>query len=311
MNIFLFVDFAEQLGEDFTVSAFLESLFSSVFFYAAIIFILFLLIFLFFFLIKPAVSEENPERLYKKYLKLKEDMSKIDDLFLMREISYQDYVYAQFNNANEYEKTIIALSQHPEYKGRLKTDSIMHSRERDQEEKNLYKTGYLLKRKIDLLCEILAPQAKYYTKDELRQGVLDQGYGINIADGVVEKLADDGASFGSEGKQRKKKTNKLFSKLVGDNKLPKKNNNINKKVDSSINKNKPTKKSSAPVAQGFVKNFNNNEEKVPISNIKFNNKDNVADKKVHISKFKFIDNKQNEDGRFFSTVFKKKKKIDK
>lgn len=187
-------------------TSFFSGLFSSGYIYiiGVFLFLLFLVILTFFIL--PFIKK-NPLKYYKRYLEIREEMGKIDELYNQKKITFPDYSYAQFNYAKEYETLVVFLSKFPEYKQRLQSYKL------DGPEVNIKKNTSEEKRdqirlnQINFLTDLLLPKAKYYREEEVEQAILDEGFSKEVSYLVVNKLKRQGLEFGSE---KLEKTNKVI-----------------------------------------------------------------------------------------------------
>jgi hypothetical protein len=282
LNIF----YGEQLVNSSGMTSFFDSIFSSVFFYFLIILGIFLIFFLYLFLIKPILFKKNPDKIFKRYLLLREDMQRIDELFIRKQINFEDYVFAQFNNAKEYEQIIFVLSKFPEYKSKVKSYTIAYSKEQEQEEKKYSEEDRLFLKNVNWLYETLYPHTKYYTKDEIRQGILDEGYDVKIANTVLSKFEKDQVSFSTEIYYPQKKAATFINKLFGYHEHP-----IQIKPD-----------------QENVPNKYDSEERIDLSRFGQKQKNVFDEERLDIKKVKFVEEKEKERRlNLLSKIFQKKK----
>lgn len=278
--------YGEQLLEKSGLTGFFDGIFSSVIFYFGLILAIFLLIFLYIFIIKPLMFKKNPEKIYKRYLLLRNEMERIDDLFAKKQINFEDYVFAQFNNAKEYEQIIIVLSKYPEYKSKIKSYTIAYSKNQKEEEKKYSKEDLVFIKNVNWLYEILYPKVKYYTKEEVLQGILDEGYSQKIANTVVSKFIRDGVTFSSQIYYPVKKTSLFINKLFGYHKAEEKTEDLKdiNKTTSSI------------------------DDKIDISLLGKKEKHVFDEEKLDFNKFKFVEEKEKQKRRnLLSKIFEKKK----
>ncbi len=301
------VYFGEQLLEKTAeFSLFIKSISSSAFFYFLLVFLIFFFICLYLFVIKPLFFKQSPEKAYKKYLYLREEMEKIDALYLQRDINFEDYVFAQFNYAKEYEQVIVLLSKYPEYKSKIKSYKIAHVKKQEEEEQKLSKEEVFFRRNVNLLYNVLKPYTKYYSEEEIRQGVLDEGYDNKIADAIVSLFKKENIVFGSEVIKKENKFVNLINKLFGSKKqdVPEKQD---KEPELVVIKEQPTPEPVVKKQSQTRFSLDSTEDKIDINSLTKNQKQNFFEENnIDINSFKFVDQKENKS--FFSKIFKKKKK---
>lgn len=213
-------------------TGFFSGLFSSGYIYiiGVFLFLLFLVILTFFIL--PFIKK-NPLKYYKRYLEIREEMGKIDELYNQKKITFPDYSYAQFNYAKEYEALVVFLSKFPEYKQRLQSYKL------DGPEVNIKKNTSEEKRdqirlnQINFLTDLLLPKAKYYKEEEVEQAILDEGFSKEVSYFVVNKLKRQGVEFGSEKLEKTNKVIDLVNKIfpTKDPDLQKTPNQTNEYID--------------------------------------------------------------------------------
>lgn len=301
----------EDLLENADLISFFESISSSILFYFLLIFGIFLVIVLFVFVIKPLLFKQNPEQIYQKYKRLREDMERIDILYRQNKIGFEDYVFAQFNNAKEYEQVILLLSKYPEYQSKIKNYKIEYTKQKEVKESKLSKEELMLMKKVSLLYNVLSPFVKYYTKNELIQGVLDEGYNLKVANALVNRFSQNNLIFAAEHRKRESKTAKVINKMFGVKeqeeviekpvkKIPDVQEKQPKTIEETYVKEKPTP------YKGY-KDFDSLEESIDISSLNQKEKPNVFEEKTDVKSFKFIDNVEKRQS-FFSRLFKKKPK---
>ena len=89
------------------------------------------------FLIIPKINK-TPKKYYQRYLIVRKELDKIDELYARRKLSFENYAFTQFHYAKEYEHLIEYLSQFPEYKDKLKSYKLNYLRTQEQPE-NIYR----------------------------------------------------------------------------------------------------------------------------------------------------------------------------
>ena len=183
-------------GESLVGNSIKQSLFKSIpnnslifFIYIFGLLILFLLIF---YLIIP-LFKRSPAALYKEYLYVKEEMNKIDKAYSEKKIMFDDYVYAQFNYAKEFQRLIQLLSKYPEYKSKLKgyhlqvapIKNVVVNKTNDEN----------LEKKIEFLYNLLLPKVKYYSEKEIQMAIIDEGYSTKVASKVIKRFRISNVEF--------------------------------------------------------------------------------------------------------------------
>lgn len=213
--------------------SFFDGLFSSNYVYIIGAFIFFYILFLLFFFIIP-LFKKNPLRYYKRYLEIRTEIQKIDDLYNKRKINFEDYSYAQFNYAKEYENIVTFLSKYPEYKERLESyrlegpevESTKDSFEEKQQQKKINQINYL--------TNLLLPKAKYYREQEVEQAILDEGFTKEISVGVINKLEKQGVVFGSETREKTNRLVNLVNKIMPTKEITETSNMQNRSNENTI-----------------------------------------------------------------------------
>jgi hypothetical protein len=287
--------YGEQLLEKSGAVGFLDGMFTSVVFFIILIFGIFGIIFVYLFLIKPLVFKKNPEKIYNQYLLLRDEMEKIDTLYVKNQINFEDYVFAQFNNAKEYEQIIFLLSKFPQYKSKIKSYTIAYTKNQKEEETNS-KEDIIFIKNVNWLYEILYPHTKYYTQDEIYQGILDQGYNQEIAQTVISKYLKDGVSFSSQIYYPEKKTAKFINKLFGYHTPTEENSSHTEKNINMKNDSEKTVSNISP------------DDKIDISLLNNKQKTFFDEDSEDIQKFKFVEEKEKERRKsLLSKIFNKKK----
>lgn len=212
-RVILDIYFGQQIAENAVVHSWVE-IFNEASTYIYIGIILFLLIFLLSFLLPKLFK--SPKSYFKRYKQVREEMHKIDELYSTKKLSFEEYSFAQFHYAKEYEKIVKYLSQFPQYSSQLQSYKIKEaeSREKEYQKRNVDKS---VLNDADFLFDLLRPYGKYYTKDEIRQVILDEGFNIDIANLVLEKLERVHINFGSETKMDESKLVSILNSLLAKN----------------------------------------------------------------------------------------------
>lgn len=126
-------------------------------------------------------------------------MKKIDELFSKKKLLYKEYLSLQLVNAQEYYKLIKILSEHPDYKDKLKPYKLKEVIpqplfERKEKTKPLSKQE-LSTKQINKLCDFLKPLSKKYTKKDIYETLGSEGFDQNIIESVLKKLETQGFIF--------------------------------------------------------------------------------------------------------------------
>lgn len=209
-------------------TSFFSSLFSSAYVYIIGVFLFFLFLVILTFFILPLIKK-NPLKYYKRYLEIRKEMGKIDELYNQKKISFPDYSYAQFNYAKEYENIILFLSKFPEYKQRLQSYQLKGPEVETKIDSFEEKRDQIRINQINFLTNLLFPKAKYYTEEEIEQAILDEGFSKDVSYLVVNKLRRQGVEFGSEKIEKTNKVVDLVNKI-----FPTKEPNIEANANESI-----------------------------------------------------------------------------
>jgi len=215
-DIFLGVYFGEKLAEGIPNYSLFEifSQTSILYILAFIIFVYF--IFIGFFFIYPSFHK-NPKTYFKRYNEIRENLMAIDDLYSKKKLSFEEYSFAQFNYAKEYEHIIVFLSKFPEYKSQLQSYKIKESENREKEISNLNKAEQQKIYSANFLCDLLKPHKRYYTRKEIEQSIIDEGFTKEIAKLVLIKLDDHGTDYGEETKLEQSKIVNIINALLAKN----------------------------------------------------------------------------------------------
>ena len=206
-------------GESLVGDTVKQSLFKSIsnnslmlFVYILGLLILFLVIF---YLIIP-LFKRSPASLYKEYLYVKDEMNKIDKKYSEKKIMFDDYVYAQFNYAKEFQRLIQLLSKYPEYKSKLKSYHLQATPIKNVVNKKTKDEN--TEKKIEFLYNLLLPKVKYYSEKEIQMAIVDEGYPISIANSVIKRFRASNVEFNVLHRTKTNKTadfiNTLFTKTT-------------------------------------------------------------------------------------------------
>jgi len=200
--ILLTVYTGESLIGDSLKKSFIDTIPQNSLFYLLFFLLIVFLCYVLFIFILP-LSKKNPEKLFERYKEVRKKVETVDDLYNRNKLTYADYVSLQFESAKEYERLILLLSKFPEYKQRLESYSLLVTSSKDV---NIAKEDDKIKlsnqdsneqKAIDNLFNILLPRAKYYSEEEIKLAIRDEGYKRNIALSVIKKIKDTGVIFWS------------------------------------------------------------------------------------------------------------------
>ncbi len=162
---------------------------------------IFLLYVLFTFILPS--SKKDPEKLFKEYQEVRKSIADIDELYNNKKLSYDEYVSLQWESAKEYERLILLLSKFPAYKQKLKSYNLVATSYKEiinatNDEKQLTAEEKNKQSKVDYLYNLLLPRAKYFSEDEIKLAIRDEGFSRDIIIGVIQKIKESGVVFGSE-----------------------------------------------------------------------------------------------------------------
>lgn len=292
-KIILDVYFGSKLAEELSSEANTATIFNSnnLFILSVIIFVT-LVITIIVFLIIPKINK-TPKKYYQRYLLVRKELERIDELYAKRKLSFENYAYTQFHYAKEYEHIIEYLSQFPEYKSKLKSYklNLLKQREADKlpelsekEIKDLETTNYFIK--------VLTPVAIYYRKEEIHQALLDEGYSKEISAGVIKGLEKADVDFNSKEITDNRKAIELVDVLLETKKEQHqtKPKDINQIKDKQMDLSKPIvaeKSKSIPMPE-ILDNLKYTSKKATKDTTEVN-RPIVLDKSKRSSKLKVID----------------------
>ena len=222
----------------------------SIFIYFLIFIGLLLILYFIFFLIQPLLRDN--QKLFEKYLLLRENMEEIDLQYNNKKINFVEYVSLQFNYAKEYEHIVNILVKDKFYAPKLKAYKFTEDKNK-QEYEHQKKLDSVITKQVDNLFNILAPISKFYKEEEIKIAMIDEGFDKDIANLVVFKLKSANVKFNSEVPNKENKLsdflNTLFVKTTNSN-LKEVEYNTTKitfrKVDPKSTQNKNIKGSVVP-----------------------------------------------------------------
>ncbi|MCK9293220.1 hypothetical protein M0P25_04045 [archaeon] len=190
----------------------------SIFIYFLIFIGLLLILYFIFFLIQPLLRDN--QKLFEKYLLLRQKMEEIDVQYSDKKINFVEYVSLQFNYAKEYEHIVNILVKDKFYAPKLKAYKFTEEKNEKayEHQKNL---DSLIAKQVDNLFNILAPISKFYKEEEIKIAIVDEGFDNEIANIVLFKLKNAGVKFDSETPKKENKLsdflNTLFVKTTNSN----------------------------------------------------------------------------------------------
>lgn len=215
--IFLDVYFAQHFAEsagNTSISAIFDVFTKSNLVY--IIVIIFGLILVFFLIFYLFSKFKNPETYFERYKVIREEIAKVDSLYLKKELSFEEYTFALFNYAKEYEIIVSFLSKYPEYKSKLQSYVIKGV----PQESNIRSPDRKKQDTVDYLFDLLKAQKKYYSKSEIRQALLDECFERNITELVLTKLDNYTGGYESDIKEDKSKIIDMINSLLSKQEKP-------------------------------------------------------------------------------------------
>ena len=215
--IFLDVYFAQQFAENAgntSISAIFDVFTKSNLVY--IIVIIFGLILVFFLIFYLFSKFKNPETYFERYKVIREEIAKVDSLYLKKELSFEEYTFALFNYAKEYEIIVSFLSKYPEYKSKLQSYVIKGV----PQESNIRSPDRKKQDTVDYLFDLLRAQKRYYSRSEIRQALLDECFERNITELVLTKLDNYTGGYESDIKEDKSKIIDMINSLLSKQEKP-------------------------------------------------------------------------------------------
>lgn len=170
--------------------------------YVFIIATITLIIFLLFIILFP-LFKRSPEKLYRRYLFLREEMAKVDDKYSKKKLLYTEYLSMQFLNMQEFYDIIKKLKEIPEYKTKLQNYTFKNDFKEPvsssyvpikkpvvkltEEESN--------KKQVEKLVTILKPKVNLYTKEDVYGVLIAEGFSKEITENVLTNLSKEDVKF--------------------------------------------------------------------------------------------------------------------
>lgn len=263
-QIILDVYFGNQLVDNLAESDAFPKIFNLntlIFLISFLFFILLLSVFI--FIIMPKLSR-TPKKYYERYLAVRQELEKIDQLYAKRKMPFAEYSFTQFHYAKEYEQIIDYLSGFPEYKSKLKNYKLITARSNTEPEKKLNDVEKKEQDTVNYFVRVLTPSAVYYKKAEIYQALLDEGYSKKISEKVVNKLDESGIEFGSKEQTQNRKAIELVDVLLEEK---------NKIKEAS--KSESPKETGSPLSVIETPKIQTEEPKSPTPKVIFNNPNDV------------------------------------
>lgn len=213
--IVLDVYFVQQATGETSISSLFDILNNPVLIYVfLIIFGVILLFFLIFFIMSKF---KNPASYYERYKVIREEIAKVDDLYLKKKLSFEDYTFALFNYAKEYELIVSFLSKYPEYKPKLQSYTLKSVFPKE----NYTNTEEKKKQeRIFFFADLLRPHIKYYSRTEIEQALLDEGFTRDIAILILNKLDTFNLKYGTESKAERNAVVNIINSLLSKQEKP-------------------------------------------------------------------------------------------
>lgn len=213
LDVYFAQHFAENAGNTSISTIFDVFTKSNLVYIIVIIFGLILVFFLIFYLFSKF---KNPETYFERYKVIREEIAKVDSLYLKKELSFEEYTFALFNYAKEYEIIVSFLSKYPEYKSKLQSYVIKGV----PQESNIRSPDRKKQDTVDYLFDLLRAQKRYYSRSEIRQALLDEGFERNITELVLTKLDNYTGGYESDIKEDKNKIIDMINSLLSKQEKP-------------------------------------------------------------------------------------------
>ncbi|HOD89758.1 MAG TPA: hypothetical protein PKK56_01600 [archaeon] len=167
-----------------------------------------------FFVIIPKIRK-HPQRMFLKYKSIRKKLFKLDDDFRAKKLTPVQYSNLQTKYLTEHERLATILSKYPEYLEKLaelkkeengfkvsfSENAVMNDLEEDVDNQ------------ISLLYNLLLPQAKYYSEEEIKQAVLDEGFSEQVADKVINMMKNKNVQFGVQDRVSEPPLSRFFNNL--------------------------------------------------------------------------------------------------
>ena len=237
MILSIFTDLASNFNSNIS-SDFYNALPLNLIFFIIIIIFGLTIFLIFSFLILP-LFKRSPEKLYKKYLSLRNEMQKIDDQYSAQKIIFDEYVSLQFLNVQEYYAIVKKLATNPDFKSKLKGYTLKDNFEKSY---SSYKKSVPVKltpdemeqKQITKLCEVLKPKASMYTKEDIYAVLLSDGFSNKLIESVISELINQNVVFSKNASSTEvKKDLSLFLDHLFESKRDKSNKPVSKDEDIS------------------------------------------------------------------------------
>lgn len=217
-GIVLDVYFVQQTTGDTSIASLLDILNNPLLIY---IFITVIGVLLLFFVLFYILSKfKNPQSCFERYKIIREEMAKIDDLYQKKKLSFEEYTFALFNYAKEYEVLVSFLSKYPNYKSSLKnyTPSVIPKYDYNNVEEKKKQDN------VFYFSDLLRPYIKYYSRMELERALLDEGFTKDYVVLILNKLDSFNLKYGTESRTDKLTVINMINSLLSNQKGIEKNN---------------------------------------------------------------------------------------
>jgi len=237
MILNIFTDLASNFNSNIS-SDFYNALPLNLIFFVIIIIFGLTIFLIFSFLILP-LFKRSPEKLYKKYLYLRDEMQKIDDQYSAKKIIFDEYVSLQFLNAQEYYAIVKQLAANPDFKSKLKGYTLKDNFEKSsssfrQSAPVKLTPNEMEKKQVDKLCEVLKPKASMYTKEDIYAVLLSDGFSNKLIESVIRELINQNVVFSKKASSPEvKKDLSLFLDNLFESKSDESNKSVSKEDDIS------------------------------------------------------------------------------
>ncbi len=168
------------------------------------------------FILVP-IFRSSPKRLFKKYLLLRDELERIDNLYSQKKILFDEYVSMQFLNIQEYYSIIKILSKNPEFKSKLKVYSLKKNdsdlnKNKVEKPRPLSKED-ILEKQINKLCDVLKGKANKFSKEDVYSVLLYEGFDERIINSVLKRLLNSGVTFSQKSTSDKKDLSLFLNNL--------------------------------------------------------------------------------------------------
>jgi len=203
LNIFL--NLLDNFKENLTSDVYSAVPLDYIFIFVIAIFIL--TVFLVFITLILPLFRKSSSKLYKRYLYLRDEMKKIDQVYSSKKITFDEYVSMQFLNAQEYYKIVKILSKDKEFKSKLKSYTLKDNFDRSSTSlpKRPLSKEEIREKQINKICQVLRPNASRYTKEDIYGVLVYEGFERDFILEILKKLISQGIVFSKKIAEHKDK----------------------------------------------------------------------------------------------------------